>query len=299
MALKDLFKNYFYGNPGKRDFTEDDLPGTRLELFKAVLSVRKGNMVSLNWLYLLIWIPALLWTLINLLQLFSIEDAALYPSLLLSYLTLLAPLIAITGPFNAGISYVMRNWARDEHSFPFQDFKRGMKENWRQALLFGVIEGLLPLVVYVCVYFYSGMAKNSPIFYLPIALLLAAAALWVLSAQWMPTMMVSYRLRFSQLVRNSFIISLVALPKTVLAKLITLALPIILLLGYLLLPQVLKWLLPICIIAYAMFMLSFNKLVTASFANALCEQYINANIEGAPVDIGLRRGGNSHGNDHE
>lgn len=299
MALKDLFNNYFYGKPGKRDFTEDDLPSTRLELFKAVLSVRRGGMINLNWLYLLIWIPAVLWTLINLLQLLTIEDAAMYPSLLLTYLTILAPLIAITGPFNAGISYVMRNWARDEHSFPFLDFKRGMKENWRQALLLGVINGLLPLVVYVCVYFYSGMAKANPLFYLPIALLLAAAALWVLSTQWMPTMMVSYRLRFGQLLRNSVIITVAALPKAALCKLITLALPIALLLGYLLLPQVLKWLLPICIIAYAVFMLSFNKLVTASFANALCEKYINANIDGAPVDIGLRRGGENHGDEHE
>lgn len=299
MALKNLFSNYFNGRPDKKDFTTDDLPTTRFELFKAVLGVRKGNMINMNWLYLLFWIPAILWTLINVLQLFSIEDPSMYASLALTYLAILAPLIALTGPFNAGISYVMRNWARDEHSFLFLDFKKGLKENWKQGLLFGVIEGLLPLVAYVCVYFYAGMARENPLFYLPVLLVLVAAALWVLSAQWMPTMMVSYRLRFGQLVRNSVIITVAALPRAALCKLITLALPIAALLGYLLLPQVLKWLLPICIIAYAVFMLSFNKLVTASFANALCEQYINANIEGAPVDIGLRRGGEKHGNDHE
>ena len=36
---------------------------------------------------------------------------------LLRMLIWLIPCIAITGPFTAGLSYVTRNWARDEHAF--------------------------------------------------------------------------------------------------------------------------------------------------------------------------------------
>ena len=42
------------------------------------------------------------------------------------------------------------------------------------------------------------------------------------------------------------------------------------------------------VVLYGFFMLAFNKLVTVSYANWLCERYLNANIEGARTDIGLR-----------
>ena len=57
-----FFKNYFYGKSGQRDFTEQDLPTNRMQLFREVLKVRRSSMVGLNFLYLLCWIPAILWS---------------------------------------------------------------------------------------------------------------------------------------------------------------------------------------------------------------------------------------------
>ena len=62
MAGWNFFSNYFYGKPGQRDFTEADLPENRVQLFREVLRVRRGSLVGLNLLYLLIWIPAIFWT---------------------------------------------------------------------------------------------------------------------------------------------------------------------------------------------------------------------------------------------
>lgn len=287
MALKNLFNNYFYGKPDRKDFTQEDLPTNRLQLFREVLRVRRGSMVGLNLLYLLIWIPAALWTFLNLLQLPAI-DVDVLPSLALSYLALLFPLIAITGPFNAGVSFVMRNWARDEHSFPFLDFKKAMRENWKQALAMSAIGGALPLVSFVGVYFYAGMARQNMLFYLPAAVVLLAALLWTLSAQLMPTLIVTYRLKFSQVVKNACILTLAALPRAVCAKLATLTLPIALAVLIWLAPGALSWAGAIALALYGIIMLSFNKLIVASYANAVCEQYLNPKIEGAPVNIGLR-----------
>lgn len=287
MALKDLFHNYFYGKPEKADFTEKDLPANRAQLFREVLRVRRGSMVGLNLLYLLIWLPAALWTFLNVLQLSSIEVEAL-SSLALSYLVVLFPLIAITGPFNAGVSFVMRNWARDEHSFPFLDFKKAMRENWKQALAMSTISGALPALCFVGVYFYGSMARQSMLFYLPAALVLLAALLWTLSAQLMPTLIVTYRLKFSQAVKNACILTLASLPRAVCAKLATLALPILLLALAWLAPGALSWAGAIAVALYCIILLSFNKLIVASYANAVCEQYLNPKIEGAPVNIGLR-----------
>ena len=76
--MANFFNSYFYGKSRKKDFTEADLPANRLQLFRDTLMVRKGSMVGLNLLYLLIWIPAVLWTFINLVQLYlaPYEDPA-------------------------------------------------------------------------------------------------------------------------------------------------------------------------------------------------------------------------------
>lgn len=291
MAPINFFKSYFYGKSGKADFTEADLPANRLQLFFDVLKVRRGSMVGLNFLYLLIWLPAMIWTYINFIQLLGLISGTLaweIESLCFSYLLILFPLVAITGPFTAGISYVMRNWARDEHAFPFLDFKQALKENWKQALLLSAINGALPLIVFICFMVYSGMAQSSPLFYLPVALVFVIAILWNLSAQLIPTMIVTYKMKFPQLAKNAVIITIAALPRAILAKLITWILPLLVLLCILFFPAALSWVGAIAVVLYAVFMLSFNKLITASYANYACEKYLNPKIDGAQLNIGLR-----------
>ena len=287
-----FFKNYFYGKSGQRDFTEQDLPTNRFQLFREVLKVRRSSMVGLNFLYLLCWIPAILWSYLNLVQLSAIaagiSDANL-GDLIYSYLLVLFPLSAITGPFTMGISRVLRNWARDEHAYAAGDYFAGAKENWRQGLLYGLINGALPLLVCICWNFYTGMAGGSPLFYLPLAIALNAGLLWILSAQLMPTLIVTYRLRFTGVVRNAMLMTLAALPKAIAVKLATLAIPVVLLLLMQFAPPALRWAVPAALVLYAIFYLSFNRLITASYANACCEKYLNPKIEGAGVDIGLRR----------
>lgn len=287
-----FFKNYFYGKSGQRDFTEQDLPTNRFQLFWEVLKVRRSSMVGLNFLYLLCWIPAILWSYLNLVQLSAIaagiSDANL-GDLIYSYLLVLFPLSAITGPFTMGISRVLRNWARDEHAYAAGDYFAGVKENWRQGLLYGLINGALPLLVCICWNFYTGMAGGSPLFYLPLAIALIAGLLWILSAQLMPTLIVTYRLRFTGVVRNAVLMTLAALPKAIAVKLATLAIPVVLLLLMQFAPAALRWAVPAALVLYAIFWLSFNRLITASYANARCEKYLNPKIEGAGVDIGLRR----------
>ena len=191
--------------------------------------------------------------------------------------------------FFMGTSRVLRNWARDEHAYAAGDYFAGAKENWRQGLLYGLINGALPLLVCICWNFYTGMAGGSPLFYLPLAIALIAGLLWILSAQLMPTLIVTYRLRFTGVVRNAVLMTLAALPKAIAVKLATLAIPVVLLLLMQFAPAALRWAVPAALVLYAIFYLSFNRLITASYANACCEKYLNPKIEGAGVDIGLRR----------
>ena len=292
--MANFFNNYFYGRSGKKDFTEADLPANRMQLFRDTLQVRRGSMVGLNLLYLLIWIPAILWTFMNLVQLYQApyEDAAalgsFFHQVAFSYLLVLFPLVAITGPFNMGVSYVLRNWARDEHSFALSDFKSAMKANWKQGLIFSIISGLVPLVGYVGARFYLSMAAASPLFYLPLAILLIAAALWYLSSSILPTMIVTYEQGFFALLRNAVLMTMAALPRAIGVRLATLAVPAIVLVCACIIPSVLGYVSAGAVALYAIILPVFNKFICASHANALCETYLNPKIEGARTNIGLR-----------
>ena len=60
-----LMDNYFYGKSGKGDFRKDDLPDTRMKLFRDTLRTRLSGLCRLNLIYMLIWIPAALVLLLN------------------------------------------------------------------------------------------------------------------------------------------------------------------------------------------------------------------------------------------
>lgn len=292
--MASFFNNYFYGKSSKKDFTEADLPANRIQLFRDTFMVRKGSMVGLNLLYLLIWVPAIIWTFMNSVQLYQApyEDTAalgsFFHQVIFSYLLVLFPLIAITGPFNMGVSYVLRNWARDEHSFPFADFKSAMKANWKQGLIFSIISGLIPLVTYLGIRFYTGMASASPLFYLPLAVLVIAALLWYLSSSILPTMIVTYEQSFFALLRNAVLMTMAAFPRAIIIRLATLTVPAILVLCACFIPSVLGYVSAGAVALCAIILPIFNKFICASHANALCETYLNPKIEGARTNIGLR-----------
>jgi hypothetical protein len=53
-------------------------------------------------------------------------------------------------------------------------------------------------------------------------------------------------------------------------------------------PAALGWITGLGTVLYALLLPAFNGLISASFANYLCEKYLNPRIEGARTDIGLR-----------
>ena len=206
-------------------------------------------------------------------------------SLLFSALLWLFPCVAITGPATAGVAYVTRNWARDQHAFIWSDLKDAMKENWKQALPVSVITGALPLVVFVAWRFYGAQAATSPFFVLPQVLVLMIGIIWMLTVTYLYPLMVTYQLRFRELLRNGLVLAVARLPMSVGIRLLH-CVPV--LLGaaviYFLSPQ---WGSLGLAFYYIIIGYTLSRFVTASYTNGVFEKYINPRIEGAPVNQGL------------
>jgi len=156
-----FFDRMYYGKAGKRDYSEMDMPKNRVSLFFMVLKDHVFDLVKVNLMQVIFWIPFLLWTYINLAAVQSIDTetvlagadgAADLMSAISGYAMMwligLIPCIAITGPSSAGAAYIMRNWARDQHAFLFSDFKDAFKSNWKQALGVSALTSIVPVVAW-------------------------------------------------------------------------------------------------------------------------------------------------------
>lgn len=293
-----LFDRLYYGKAGKRDYSEMDMPKNRISLFFMVLKDHVFDLVKVNLLQVVFWIPFLLWTYINLAAVQRIDTEAVLAaeggaanlmSAILGYVMMwllgLIPCIAITGPSSAGAAYIMRNWARDQHAFLFSDYKDAFKSNWKQALAVSAVTSVVPVVAYTAANYYGSLAKGNMLLLLPLMVVFSATLMFALMLPLLYPMMVGYELSFKNLMKNAFLMSAARLPHMLLARLITL-IPIAVLVFGVLAGNGIAIL--VISLYYLLFGFALSRLIYASFANGVFDKYLNPHIEGAQVGQGLR-----------
>ena len=213
-----LMNRYYYGKSGKGDYKKDDLPKNRWQLFWEMLRIRLAALCRLNLTACIIWIPTMIVLIILFNAVISAESvtvltdeqsgasytAFVYPDqtdeegnvtvpgataavdgVLQMSLMLLIPCILITGPVQAGMAYVTRNWARDEHAFAWADFRDAVKENWKQGLAVSAITSVLPFIIYTCYRFYGQLAARSALYLVPQMLTVCLGLIWSLGLVFM------------------------------------------------------------------------------------------------------------------
>ena len=200
----------------------------------------------------------------------------------------LFPCIAITGPFTAGMSYVTRNWARDEHAFIWTDFKDAVKANWKIPLLLSCITGALPVLIYQGWITYGRLSAENAILVVPQMLVVLVGVLWALCITYMHPLTVTYDLKAGGVLRNGLLLGIARLPFSVGIRLLH-CVPALIdfaavwffgldpLLGLLLLCGY-----------YMLIGFGLSRFITASYTNAVFDRFINPRIEGAKVNQGLR-----------
>lgn len=307
-----MMNRYYYGKSGQGDYNKDNLPQNRMQLFWEMLRIRFSGLMRLNLTYMLAWLPAMfviarglmLWYsgMVNLSDLQAQLDAgtitaeafaenyALFgdavKAILMQTLLFLIPCIAITGPFTAGLCYVTRNWARDEHAFAWADYKDALKENWKQSLLTSAITGFVPLLVYVCATFYGSMAAQSPLYIVPQVLSIMLGAVWMMMQLYTYPQIVTYTLTYKNVLKNSLLMAIGRLPMTVGLKLLSLV-PASICAAVALLTPYFQYAMLAYGIYYVVIGFALSRFVGASYTNAVFDRLINVNIEGAQVNRGL------------
>jgi uncharacterized membrane protein YesL len=306
-----MMNSFYYGKSGKGDYRKEDLPKNRWQLFKEMLRVRLAGLCRLNLMTVVVWIPVM-YILVQLVNgVFSISDivtavqkdpAAATPSMLdiagnqaqylynLLFMTLLwmIPAITITGPVSAGMAYITRNWARDEHAFVWSDFKDAVKANWKQSLLVSFITSLMPIVLFVCYRFYGEMVAQSVFYIVPQMLTLTMGGVWALGLMFMYPMIITYKMKAGQMIKDSLLLAVARLPQAVGIRLLALLPAGIAVLVALYTPASIYALMALAgyylIIGHGL-----SRFIFASFTNAVFDKYLNQNIPGVTVNRGMSK----------
>lgn len=290
-----MMNNFYYGKSGKGDFNKEDLPTNRWQLFWEMLRVRFSALIRLNLMYVVAWLPTMIVIMIGAMSLLTgltgedgemVENVMeLAQSILFSTLVLLIPCVTITGIVTPGVAYVTRNWSRDEHAFIWSDFKDAVKENWKQSLVISFVTSLVPLMLYVCWNFYGAMANSNAFMVVPQVLTMMIGLMWCLGVTYFHPLIVSYKLRMRDVMRNGLLLAVARLPMSIGLRLLH-ALPMII--GVVLMLFVSPMYCMLGLFAYYLLIgFSLSRFVTASYTNAVFDKYINAKIEGAVVNRGL------------
>lgn len=291
-----MMNNFYYGKSGKGDFNKEDLPTNRWQLFWEMLRVRFSALIRLNLMYVVAWLPTMIVIMIGAMSLLTgltgedgemVENVMeLAQSILFSTLVLLIPCVTITGIVTPGVAYVTRNWSRDEHAFIWSDFKDAVKENWKQGLALSLVTSLVPLIVYTCWNFYGSLASTqSALMIVPQVLVLMVGVIWYLALTYMHPLIVSYKLKLKDVLRNGVLLAIARLPMSVGIRLLH-CVPMIIGVGLAFFVSPMY-----CVLGlfayYLIIGFSLSRFVTASYTNAVFDRFINSKIEGAVVNRGL------------
>ncbi|MBE5783281.1 MAG: DUF624 domain-containing protein [Clostridiales bacterium] len=314
-----MMNSFYYGKSGKGDFRKEDLPTNRWQLFWEMLRVRIAGLMRLNLMTLVAWLPLIITigtfvsTVFNVLvisgdyenylqtgemgnlveaQIEALKGIDLHDFQMNTFyqamstmLVWMIPSILITGPIQAGMAYITRNWARDEHAFVWSDFKDAVKENWKQGLGVSAITCVLPIVIYIGFQFYGDMAADNAFFILPQMVMVMLGLVWALGLTFMYPMMVCYKMSFKDLVKNSILMAIAKLPMTVAIRLAMLLPALVCLVVFYFTGALLAFL--VLAIYYVFLGYALSRFVFASFTNAVFDKYINSRIEGVEINRGL------------
>ena len=284
--MGNFFNRMYYGKGNKGDYTKDDLPGNRWQLFLSMLRLNIGKLISINLLFVLFMLPTIIWIAVmnmpiisELLQAGNSLEAQQYFQVA-TYGML--PCFIILGPGVVGMTYISRNMAKDQNIWIWADFWGAVKDNWKQMLAVSAMNGLFLILAYIANIFYSSSAAGSVFFLIPQTVVIVMYVCWCLMNFYLWPLMVTYELSIKALIRNAALLTIARLPQTLFMAVFTLVLPAVFLLSdniYIFIGLIL---------IYLLFGFSVNSLAINSVTNGIFDKYINLRIKGAKVNQGLR-----------
>ena len=213
-----LFFNYDKPGPG----IDKDAPKKKGMFLYIELFWRKlGKLFLSNMLYALVSLPVLLvyhffvfYMLSAVLPAEITQDNTLFSQAVL-LLTALLVIFWGTGPVSCGYTFLMRNFAREEHVWMVSDFFEHTRKNFKLSLLMFVIDLVVLATGTNAIYFYWKMSATIPALKYLAVLMVAAMGLYTIMHFYMYEFLVTFNVKLKDVYKNSLIMAFAAFPMNV------------------------------------------------------------------------------------
>ena len=139
------------------------------------------------------------------------------------------PLILVS-PFAAGLTYITRNFVREEHAFIWSDFWDAVKGNWKYFLLNGLIIYLAYTILSFSITYYGNRAAVDGLYYVPFWVCVLIAVLFLFAQFYLPVMFITFDLKFKDVYKNAMIFILAGFWRNLVIVAVAAALAVIVLL---------------------------------------------------------------------
>ena len=173
----------------------------------------------------------------------------------LLYLICCLPIVTI-GPATAGFVYVLRCYAREEHTFMMSDFFDAAVKNWKQAFVSSLINAAIGGLCILSISLYADMIRTTENGALMILMILSMTifALFVIMNFYFYLILLTFDLKLSQIYKNSMLFVFLGLKTNIITILIVGTLAFLL---YRFFPFTLVFLIPIAVSTIG-FIIIFN-----------------------------------------
>ena len=305
---KGFITRLLEGKEKSEEYARSTLPTNRWQLFWDIFKGNLGKLVKVNLLTVIFFIP--LFAVLIICSMVSGTSGEIYPfgaNLGIGYpafpmlqgqaenLALQNDLVLYLGIFitsaaaAVGLSggmYVIRNMVWTEGIFVTNDFWRGVKTNFKNALQTALfLTGMLFLCKMMIdvseLSIASGISKAQTVWFrISQGISYVFITMAVMMSLWMIALGVNYNMGFFTLFRNAFFMAIGTFPQTIFFGVLALWPFALLMFGG-------SFFLVIAIILLMLLSLSYALLVWLDFAQWVFDRFINPKIEGAKVGRGI------------
>jgi len=212
------FFGLFYDTKEGPGIPKNAPPKPRAIVFFEVYIRKFWHLAKLNIMFFLFNLPALI-MMPFIVQIYfpnlsintGLQDGNLDKSLLyfaLGGIFLCIPVLTV-GPAQAGFTFVLRNFAREEHAFLWGDFKEHALKNLKQSTMICIIDILAICIVGVDLNVYLRLSEPNVFLSVITGLSILLFLIFVMMHLYLYPMLVTFKLSTIQLYRNAFILAVI------------------------------------------------------------------------------------------
>lgn len=203
-------------------------PSPGIVVFFQVFFRKFWKLIQVNLLFVLFNIPALAAMLVAVMFLFpsQVSDDIvldLFFRLSIGFVLVAIPITTV-GPAQAGFTYILRNYAREEHAFIWYDFKENAKKNLKQSLIISAVDFAMVVIFGFVINFYLKYPEGGSLTAFAAGIAIISFVFFLIMHIYIYPMLVTFNLTVKQIYKNAFIFSIVSLIPNLLIIILCIAL---------------------------------------------------------------------------